>query len=226
MAPKRSAGQRLLGHAAPGLISANGDPASRPSALRTRATTSVAGGVSGKRGGPAWRRRARLRQRQRVVDDVRPGRLGGRVVGPARQRLSQVAPRQADDASRAGEVGQRRRFQQPLRVDGDVVARGPQRAHRRHDAGVAAQAARVDRDDRREPGDVVEDGAMPDVDEPVDSRVGPGRAQRGSERQRVDDVAERAEADDQEGRRPAWRPGPASVTAPARGRPRAGPRVE
>ncbi len=67
---------------------------------------------------------------------------------------------------------------------------------------------------------------MPDVDEPVDSRVGPGRAQRGSERQRVDDVAERAEADDQEGlssglaSRPRLGHGACSRTASSR------PRVE
>ncbi len=143
-----------------------------------------------------------LGKRQRVVDDVRPCRLDPRVVGPARERLAQVLAGQSDDVSCASQVGQRRRLQQPLRIDRDVVAHGAQGPDDRDDAGRAPQAPGIDGDDRREAAEVVEDGAVLHVDEPVDARIRPGRTKRGGERQGVDDVAERAEPDDQEGSPP------------------------
>ena len=198
-APKRSGGQRLFGHAAPGLITANG---CRPATQPERA----ADARDDVRRGRLQRepRRPRSRTERPAPAPARDRRRAARRARQRRGRPSARAARAgarapADDASGAGQTREQRRLQQALRIDRDVVARGPQPPHHRHDAGVAAHAPRVDGHDRREAADEVENGAVLHVDEPVDARVGPGRAQRGGERQGVDDVAERAEPDDQEG---------------------------
>ena len=161
---KYTGGQRLFGHAAPGLMMANGAPSGMP--RRARAFVRD-------RRIPILERKLDLRHtdadglqhRQVLVDDMRR-RVARRLrIEKARGPLAQEVRGKSDDARRAGKAREHRRLQQTLQVERDIVARSPQVAdHRPQRTG----AARVDRnaaiDNRHE----LEHLALPHVDEPID----------------------------------------------------------
>ena len=116
-----------------------------------------------------------------------------------RQPLAQVPRRKADHARGAGRCARRTAdFTQPLQIERDVVPAAAQLANRGEERRAASGAAIVDDqppiDDRHQ----IEDLAMLRADQPVDARRRKRPAQRRRDGNRVDDVAERAEPDDEE----------------------------
>src|SRR5262245_36024448 len=92
---------------------------------------------------------------------------GGFRIEPLRAGLTEVGARKPNHTRCARAAGEDRRFPQALKVDGNIVMllselpEGAEKpSYRRIDADAAI-------DDRYQ----IEDGALPDIDEPVDASV-------------------------------------------------------
>ena len=134
----------------------------------------------------------------RIVDAA-PARVERFGIEQPREPLACVARREADDARGAGASRQERRLDQALKIDRDVVAGAPQLVDRADERRAAACVGSIVDDEpaidhRHE----IEDLAVLCADEPVDACRRKRAAQRRGDRDRMHDVAKRAEADDQE----------------------------
>ena len=145
----------------------------------------------------------------RIVDAAAAGIVDVGVEQP-RQPLARVRAVKPIDPRRAGRAGEQRRLDAaPADRSRRRSARGAARAIARPAATLAARcagrssttSAAIDHRDE------IEDLAVLRADQPVDARRGKRAAQRRGDRNGVHDVAQRAEADDQEARSPGV-PGP------------------
>jgi hypothetical protein len=117
-------------------------------------------------------------------------------VEPRRRRLAHRVALEADHARRARRAREHRRLDQALEVERHVVAAAAQLADEpRH---LAPPPPRVDRHPLVETAHELEDARVPHVHEPVDPRGRPRPPTRREHRQRVHDVAEGAEPDDED----------------------------
>ena len=173
--PNRSGGHRLFGHAAPGLISANGR--SPPSVARTSPAQPTRPSASGKRivissmpsvrSSPRFLRMTwppprvrspgiRMRSRRRYRTDGPLSRAGARSRNPITR-------------ARAGRTREHRRLHQPLEINRHVVAHllaacATTSSHPASDGRSSATTRSTD-------GDQIHDRAVLRVDQPVDPRV-------------------------------------------------------
>ncbi len=119
-----------------------------------------------------------------------------------RQRFARVLAVEPDDPRRARQPRDDRGLDQPLQIDRDVVARLSDAANRARAATRRPPAPLRSLIARRRSigGHEIEDLAVLAADQPVDPRRRKRATKRGGHRNGVHDVAERAEADDQETR--------------------------
>ena len=96
-------------------------------------------------------------------------------------------------AQGARETGYDGRFDQPLKIDGEIVGLRTQFAEARHQSGAVA----AERDDAIEKRIVFEQRHPPRLDHPSDAGIGKAGAKRRGGGKRVDDVAHRAHPNDQ-----------------------------
>jgi len=159
---------------------------------------------------PARRRAQPTGEGQGLVGDAHgvPRIAGLRVEEPGR-RLAQVRRGEAQHPGRPARPGDHRRLQQPLHVDGDVPGPGREGAAQLRETPPDRQRPGTEHDapvhDRRQ----VEHLLVPFVDDPADARGRKPVPERRRHRQRVHDVAQGAEADDEDGSHAAtWPAGP------------------
>ena len=135
------------------------------------------------------------------MHDVPAGGLRRVRVEHPRQPLAQIRLREAEHAVGPGQPRQHRRLEQALQVDRHRVVPPPQLAQRRQQTDDAGPG--VEGHDVADRGDHLQQAHVARIHQPVDARLGKRGAHRRRGGNRMDDVAERAEADDQEARRGA-----------------------
>ena len=182
----------MFGQAAPGLTSAKGAPAADALNLGERGRI-----APGKRKLETLCRNTERRdQRQILAHDVLRAiwRRRLRVERPG-GALPQVPNREAEHTPGPRRAGQHRRFEQPLKVNGDVVAL---RSKQARDVEPPAERPRAQHDRLVDDGNEIHQLAMLGVDEPIDPCLRRRPPERRGGRQGVDDVAERSQPDDED----------------------------
>src|SRR5262249_33092785 len=115
------------------------------------------------------------------------------------QRLTRVLRVEAHDLRSARESRDECRLDQPLQIDRDIVARASNDTDRTDERLALVRTAPVfDRQPMIDGWHEIQDFVMLPAPQPVDPRGGICATKRRRYRDRVDDVAERTEADDQE----------------------------
>ena len=134
-----------------------------------------------------------------AIDDVlrMPG-MDRLVVAPARPPLAQEGRREPNAARGAAQPRRGGRLRQSLQVEREIVGTAPQVVPEREPGGNGRAAARGEDDQTVDHRDEVEQLGVALVDRPVDRRFREPVAERRGDRQGVHDVADRAEADDQQ----------------------------
>jgi hypothetical protein len=136
----------------------------------------------------------------RIVDTA-AARIERARIKDACERFARVGCREADDARRAGKSRDHRGFEKALQVDGDVVALPAETANSRPKRQATSRAASiVDRQASIDHRHEVEQLPVLRADEPIDSGRRDYTPNRSGDRNRVHDIAERAEADNEEPR--------------------------
>ena len=143
------------------------------------------------------------RRAPRPARDRMPPRPGSYTLGveqAARSRSRSVAATRSRSRAARPTAARERRLDQPLQVDRDVVAARRRSSPMAADGSSAAAPAPaiVDDERRSRTGTRSRIVAVLRADQPVDARGGKRAPQRRRDRDRVHDVAERAEADDEE----------------------------
>ena len=188
--PNRSAGQRLFGHAAPGLTRANGAMGRDESA--TCSDRDVVERKLERVGGRARPRRPSRRFFWITCWPRHAEPLRCRTSAAARSRSARTI--ESDHALRARQARERRRFDQPLEIDGGVVAprlqftRGrepaPRRAIGQHDRCRSEQGTRPRK------------SRCTAIHEPVDLGRGDARRIAATAGSVCTEIAERTQTDD------------------------------
>ena len=130
-APKRAGGQRLFGHAAPGLTARTRQ---HRTAARTCSTTCVTGTAIGNVGRSSAHAEGRKQPEVLEHDVCVAARLRCVRVEEPRRRFAEIGPWKADRAPRAHGACHHRRLDQPLEVDHRGVldlAKGEKCGHQR-----------------------------------------------------------------------------------------------
>ena len=121
------------------------------------------------------------------------------MVRPAARSLAEVRPRKPDDLIAADPACEHCGLQQALQIDDRLVPPVPEPSKRPPRPGIQSpQSARVEWNALVDALDQLEDGDVRGVDEPVDACLGVGMPQGGCGGNRVDDVSQRTEANDEE----------------------------
>jgi hypothetical protein len=115
-------------------------------------------------------------------------------IEKTRRRLAQQAGRKSNHTLGTRQPREHSRFQESLQVERGVVARSPQIAD---DREQRAGFARMDTDPPIDHRNQLEQISMARVNEPVNGGLRKRTSNRGRRRNGMDDVAERAELDDE-----------------------------
>jgi hypothetical protein len=139
----------------------------------------------------------RAEKRQILVDDVARGiRIDSTTVEQTGGRLAEMPSRQSDRLRGARCACEHGRLDQPLQIQRSIVTSAPQIAD--HSEQSRTRTARVHTDPSGKNGHEIEHFDVARIDEPVDLCIGMRRTQRRSDRNPVNHVAKRSQANDQE----------------------------